>query len=676
MNNDATDYNLCRRILSDYHPLQPEEVLQLAAQQYPQFFSDKQVRKESVPVPGEASELPKYVRNYMACKWRGESMTLLDYLRLSGQEGQIHQRYHRLHKALGIDIPKEEWVNKIKPMGEILVAPVMYSRNSDRFYGQWLLLHVPFRSIDDLWDVEAEKVPKELRFLCLCLLKAGSYWRRPQKVRHDMDLEARADITIDNMLAQLAARTELCDAYLEGSLTVEEHPEPPLSALEKAYSVRLAPEQQRILDAVARQVDRALRARWPEDAEDWDPDVWADWAVASSDVQTKPDAVLGPAGSGKTTAVEMAIRSAVEKGAHVGIATPTGMLASSYKVKFPELDVDTAHGMFGLHMPEFRTLEMMVPFDLVVLEEIGQLSQAQFERIMKLWDAAGRRPCLLACGDFAQLRGVDPSTAKDSPRWTDLTVIRLQEMRRCKCPKLKEALQLLRSSLPSGRQLKKILKGHRAPTIVGPHYDPNASPRLEEIKQVLKETPETQFVTCTRAGTHHLNTLAVEALFEEAELLDVLPCEPESNPENFEGGTQYWAEPYKMPLYEGMKVTITKNEDKEHSFVNGMGGVVLERRRSGVLIVTDTKERLLVHPVTKYYALPEGPVKAVYFPLRPGYSTTLHKIQGATVPHLTLWLDMEMEAAAYVALSRVQYDKNWRFIGFITRQHCRPSRSV
>ena len=677
MNNDATDFNLCRRILSDYHPLQPEMVLQLAAQQYPQFFGSGQVRKESVPVPWEASELPIHVRTYMACKWRGESMTLLDYLRLSGQEGQIHQRYHRLHKALGIDIPKEQWVNNIKPMGEILVAPVMYSRNSDRFYGQWLLLHVPFRSIDDLWDAEAEKVPKELRFLCLCLLKAGNFWRRPQKVRHDMELEARAAITIENMLAQLAARTELCDAYLEGSLTVEEHPEPPLRGLEKSYPVRLAPEQQHVVDAVARQVDRAMRARWPEDAGDWDPDVWADWAVSRSDLQTKPAAVLGPAGSGKTTAVEMAIRYAVDKGAHVGIATPTGMQSSSYKAKFPELDVDTAHGMFGLHMPEFRTLEMMAHFDFVVLEEIGQLSQAQFERIMKLWDAAGRRPGLLACGDFGQLRGVEPRNAKDSPRWNDLNVIRLVEMRRCKCAKLKAALQLLRSSVPSGRQLKKILKGHRAPTIVGPHYDPNALPRLAEIKQILKETPDTQFVTCTRAGTHHLNTLAVEALFEDAELLDTLDCEPESDPDNFWRGEQIAAAPYKMPLYEGMKVTITKNEDKEHSFVNGMGGVVLERRRSGVLIVTDTKERILVHPVTKYYALPEGrQVKAVYFPLRPGYSTTLHKIQGATVPHLTVWLDMQMEAAAYVALSRVQYDKNWRFLGFITPQHCRPSRSV
>ena len=675
MNNEATDFNLCRRILADYHPLQPEMVLQLAAKQQPQFSSRGQVRKISPLVPWEAAP-PRHVLDYMSCTWRREDMTLLEYLRRAGLDGKIHQKYRRLHQAHGGGLSLEQWVAETKPSGEVLVAPVMYSRNSDRFYGQWLVLNVPFRSIDDLWDAEAEKVPKELKFLCLCLLKKGSYWRRPQKVQHDMELEARAAITIENMLAQLAARTELCDAYLEGSLTVEAHPEPPLRGLEKSYSVRLAPEQQHVLDAVARQVDRALRARWPEDEGDWDPDVWADWAVSSSDLQTKPVAVLGPAGSGKSTAVEMAIRHAVEKGAHVGIATPTGMQSSSYKAKFPELDVDTAHGMFGLHMPEFQTLEMMVHFDFVVLEEIGQLSQAQFERIMKLWDAAGRRPGLLACGDFGQLPPVEPSNAKDSPRWNDLIVIRLQQMRRCKCPKLKWALQLLRSSVPSGRQLKKILKGHRAPTIVGPHYDPNAVPRLEEIKQILKETPDTQFVTCTRAGTHRLNTLAVEALFQEAELLDLLDCEPESNPDNFWRGEQIAAAPYKMPLYEGMKVTITKNMDKEHSFVNGMGGVIIERRRSGVLIVTDTKERLLVHPVTKYYALPEGQVKAVYFPLRPGYSTTLHKIQGATVPHLTVWLDIEMEAAAYVALSRVQYDKHWRFIGFVTRQHCRPSRSV
>ena len=628
----------------------------------------------SPPVPWEA-EPPKHVLEYMSCKWRSENMTLLDYLRRAGLGGQIHQKYRRLHKAHGGNVPVEQWLSETTPSGEVLVAPVVHSRNSDKFYGQWLVLHVPFRHMDDLWDVRAKAVPKALQFMCLCLLKRGNYWRKPHKVRQDMELEARTDITIENALSLLAARVELCDAYLRGSLTLEEHPCPPPSVLGQAHSICLAPEQRHVVTTMNEQVRTALRGRWPED-EAWDPAAMASWAAAPG-WKTKPVAVLGPAGSGKTTAVGMAIRDAVERGAHVGIACPTVMLASGYKVKFPQLDVDTAHGMFGLHKPELETLDMMTHFDLVVIDEIGQVSCKNFERIVKLWVASGMRPALLAVGDFAQLRGVDPSNAKDSPYWRQFRIIHLREMRRCKCTKLKWALELLRGHTPSSRQLKKILKGHRAPTIVGPHYDPNSPPRLEEIKQVLKETPDTQFVTCTRAGTHLLNSLAVEATFENAELLGMLDCEPESNPDSFWGGTQYWAEPYQMPLYEGMKITITKNEDKGHSFVNGMGGVVLERRRSGVLILTNSKERLLAHPVTKQYALPEGPpVKVTYFPLRPGYSTTLHKIQGATVPHLTIWLDMEMEAAAYVALSRVQKDSHWRFLGYIRRGHCRPSRSA
>ena len=53
----------------------------------------------------------------------------------------------------------------------------------------------------------------------------------------------------------------------------------------------------------------------------------------------QPFCVLGPAGSGKSTALEVAIRRAAEAGAHVGIACPTGMLASAYREKFPGLDV-------------------------------------------------------------------------------------------------------------------------------------------------------------------------------------------------------------------------------------------------------------------------------------------------------------------------------------------------
>ena len=95
------------------------------------------------------------------------------------------------------------------------------------------------------------------------------------------------------------------------------------------------------------------------------------------------------------------------------------------------------------------------------------------------------RTCLLAVGDFAQLRGVDPTNAKDSPLWSQFRIIHLREMRRCKCPKLKWALELLRNHTPSGKQLKKILKTHRAPTTQHPDSDPNLQPQLQDIRQVL-----------------------------------------------------------------------------------------------------------------------------------------------------------------------------------------------
>ena len=53
------------------------------------------------------------------------------------------------------------WANAAKPKGEVLVALVMNSRFSDKYYKQWVLLHVPFRDLDqDLWKVERHLVPE------------------------------------------------------------------------------------------------------------------------------------------------------------------------------------------------------------------------------------------------------------------------------------------------------------------------------------------------------------------------------------------------------------------------------------------------------------------------------------------------------------------------------------
>ena len=53
----------------------------------------------------------------------------------------------------------------------------------------------------------------------------------------------------------------------------------------------------------------------------------------------------------------------------------------------------------------------------------------------------------------------------------------------------------------------------------------------------------------------------------------------------------------------------------------------------------------------------------------------LYDENGATLPHITLWLDVKnMPAAAYVALSRVEFDANWRFVGDPGVHHFTPAR--
>ncbi|OLP74048.1 hypothetical protein AK812_SmicGene46525 [Symbiodinium microadriaticum] len=669
LNDQANSFALARRILSDYHPLQPEMVMQLAAQQHPQFLCPAVVRKLVVPVPWQ-KEMPQDVRNYMECSWRRRSMSLIEYLRVSGSGGQIAQRYRRLHKIRKVEMPLAQWINSSAAEGEILVACIMYSCYNDFHFGQWLLLHEPFRDITDLWDDRAACLPEELRFLGLCLLRRPDFWRNPRRIAGELQLEARTDLYITNTLDVIRARTELIDAFLAGEVAAPTR----LQGDEVAGVTMLpdfnslAPEQQLAARIIAERVDMALHLKWPEDG---DQDAW--WRYLDANAapgNERVAAILGPAGSGKSTAVQVAIRRAVAAGAHVGVACPTGLLASKYRIDNPDLDVDTIHGMFALHRDEVATLEMMNMYDLVVIDEIGQVPLWIFERILRLWDAADRRPALVLIGDFCQLRGPDGTTAQQSARWSEVGKVHLRTMRRCKCAELRWKLELLRSAIPSGRQLRKILKKHSA-------CGSDNMPTADNVATILRRTPRTQFVTISRRASARLNHLAIGALFDETQLLGYIPADPDENHRNFHGQTRMNAEPFRMPVFPGIRVAITKNEDKEHGFVNGMGGVVQRMRRSGLQVLLDNGKVVLVHSVTQDYELADGSVRRVAaLPLRVGYSSTLHKIQGATLEHATIWLDVPfVRGAAYVAISRVQRDNNWQFLGRIERKHCLPAES-
>ncbi|CAE7601714.1 unnamed protein product [Symbiodinium sp. CCMP2592] len=662
LNDQASDFSLARRILAEYHPLQPEMVLQLAAQRHPQFLCPSVIRKFVVPIPW-AAEMPLIVRGYMSCPWRREEMNLLEYLRKSGSDGQISCRYRTTHKNSRIEMPLSEWINVVPVDASILAATILYSRSNDQYFGQWLLLHVPFRCLDDLWKPEAALLPDSLRFLGLCLLHRPRFWRNPDHVAYELQQEAKPDLHISNVLSELAARTELVDDYLSGNLVKATTPDPPVYGTTQLPDgpVKLTVEQLHVVRFLRGRVEVALNAKWPEDNS---VDAW--------DRHNLVSCILGPAGSGKTTAVDIVLAEAAARGAHIGVACPTGMLATGYRARHPGLDIDTVHGMFGLHLDELATAEMMRPYDLVVIDEVGQLPTWIFERLMRLWDATDRRTALVFVGDFCQLTGPDGTTARQSFRWAEVRLSTLTEMRRCKCAQLRWKLQLLRSAIPSGRQLRKLLRGHRAGMRVRPG---SGWPTAMDIAVILQETPDTTFVTISRRASAYLNRLAIRALFADAEPLGRIPCEPTDNAENFDGPHQTSAEPCMMPLYEGMRVRITRNANKRHGFVNGMGAVVQRLRQSGVQVKTDEGEILLIHPITTETALADGSIRrATVFALRPGYSTTLHKIQGATLSHVTIYMDVPyVRAALYVALSRVRHDADWRFIGSIRRQHCLPA---
>ena len=138
--------------------------------------------------------------------------------------------------------------------------------------------------------------------------------------------------------------------------------------------------------------------------------------------------------------------------------------------------------------------------------------------------------------------------------------------------------------------------------------------------------------------------------------------DPDGNPENFRGEEIIsWTPPF-IPIYLGMNLILTQNLHKENDYVNGMRTEVAGVSQRGIRAKTLSGPNLVLYLWTDTWLVTNVPIRV-------GYATTLHKVQGAA-PHITLWLDVPgIEAASYVALSRVERDTDWRYIGEVTPNH-------
>ena len=654
--------NVAERILTEYNPMEMEMMLQLSAHKLPQCFHTGDI---VVPVPWVSEKIPRDITRYTQCEWRSAGMCLLEFMRRSDREGNIHASIKELYKKTAETQTLEEFANSCTTNGAVLVAAVKYNRRNPNFYKQWLLLHVPLRHVDDLWHKAVEAVPPELQGLALCLLHRPRFWRSMPAIRQEMELEACRDFVIECTLEAVKAQTEIVDAYLSGSRCANDS----VRAETKSASVAredLSPEQTAAFARICSGVNRAIEARTTAESEG--EETWRQHVGAPRETP-QPLAYLGAAGTGKSIAAKAAMKQALQEGGVVGVACPTGLLSATYRCNFMDAQVDTVHSFFGLHLQEEVTLTLLLDFDLIVVEEVGQISCEHFERILRLWDAADRRPVLVFVGDFMQLPAVDGTSARDSPRWNSVRATTFETPMRSLCPELTNKLQLLRKQCPTPSQLQWILRGHRASPADG------LEPTSEDVSRILRERPNATLVTYTRRAAAHLNDLAVEAIFGNTETVPV-PADPDCNLDNYQGKKTIAYEPAYISICVGMRISLCRNIDKPGDYVNGMTATIQAINQHGIEARTATGRDVTISKVTEEKTLADGEVvKSCFYPIRLGYAVTLHKVQGSTLEYMALWLDQENVAgAAYVALSRVRRDRDWQFFGRLNVAHFTPPR--
>ncbi|CAE7520233.1 pif1, partial [Symbiodinium pilosum] len=308
------------------------------------------VRPLQAPWPGML-EKPKFVELYEACPWRGDHMSLLEWLRKTNANGEILTWIKKAHAKSGSD-----------ESGEKVIAAETVRIFNDKFFGQWMALNLPFRDMGELLDVEVmERAVTHFVLHASVLKQAPGYWTDDAKVTATLQLAGHRDGYIDNALAMLAAQRSLIQKYMEG-------------ALDK--NVSLDVDQLLLEKEINDRVDRALAAR---DAQD------PDEVVRLTKKAAEANSILvctGPPGCGKTTVADVCLRRAE---------------------RHPGIDVDTCHSAFLLHRPLQEALALLTVYDMVIVDEALQLSAEHFERLHEMWDAAGRCACLLLLGDPWQL---------------------------------------------------------------------------------------------------------------------------------------------------------------------------------------------------------------------------------------------------------------------------------
>ena len=383
-------------------------------------------------------------------------------------------------------------------------------------------------------------------------------------------------------------------------------------------------------------------------------------------------AVLGPPGSGKTTVQKRLILRNHAKGGRGFYALPNNALSTRMRDLCGSIiQTGTCHSILGLDEHELYWPSLQF-WQLGLIDEISQLQGYHFQQIAKMFQRAERRLVLLLAGDKWQMSGVGEDRVWHTNAWRDTSLtfkVEFPQMHRCKDENFARILNELRTNYPSGDTLSAL----RAPALVA--WYPIGPPTPEGMRKLLRQHPETHVLVVSRVGAETVNGAALQAKFPHYPPRAWVPGDVESFSENYNNGALKPAaelRPSQFPVFKGMKAFITKTLRKDLDYVNGMEVTVQgwSQPNRAIRVVTKTGRTF---DITRW-ADPDMDHLA-YYPLRVGYASTILRMAGAELQHVTVYLDVpHVSAAAYTALSRVATLKQVKLGGKLTRDHFAPAR--
>ena len=171
-----------------------------------------------------------------------------------------------------------------------------------------------------------------------------------------------------------------------------------------------------------------------------------------------------------------------------------------------------------------------------------------------------------------------------------------------------------------------------------------------------------------------MDNCALQALSPRFPPRTIVAGDVESNPTNYAHGKLkplHLLEATEVPIFIGMTIFLTRNVRKDIDFVNGMKCCVdgYDSASGAVQAMTETGHHVAVGPWTDTDL---GGI--VYYPLKGGYASTVIKMAGAELPHVTVFLDAKhVPAGAYTAISRVGTYAQVLFAGALTTEHFTPA---